>query len=98
MLGVQIILMSNAEDQLLAVQDSGMDVPLSIDVSQGVMLKSLCGGKRLRLTEGGGQTVSVLISTRRAQQWDGGMSSRWQICWPRRDRHLGIKSLRMLPS
>ena len=44
--------MGNPEDQLLSVQDSWLDVPLAVDVSDGVMLKSICGYKRLRLTEG----------------------------------------------
>ena len=52
LLGCQIICMGDPENQLLSVLDSWMDVPLSIDVSQGTMLKSLCGNKRLRLTEG----------------------------------------------
>ena len=29
-----------------------MDVPLSVDVSHGTLLKSICGGNRLLLTEG----------------------------------------------
>ena len=51
-LGVQIIRMGNPEDQLLSVQDSWMDTPLAVDVSEGALLKGLCGYKRLRLTEG----------------------------------------------
>ena len=53
-LGVQLICMGNPEDQLLSVQDSWIDVPLSVDVSNGTMLKSICGYKRLGLTEGKG--------------------------------------------
>ena len=51
-LGVQIICMGNPEDQLLSVQDSWLDKTVEVDVSDGAMLKSLCGYKRLRLTEG----------------------------------------------
>ena len=51
-LGVQIICTGNPEDQLLSVQDSWMDVSLAIDVSDGTLLKSICGYKRLRLVEG----------------------------------------------
>ena len=44
--------MGNPEAQLLSVQDSWIDVPLAIDVSDGTLLKSICGYKRLRLTRG----------------------------------------------
>ena len=42
-LGVQIICMGNPEDQLLSVQDSWMDTPLAVDVSDGAFLKGMCG-------------------------------------------------------
>ena len=51
-LGVQIICMGHPEDQLLSVQDSWMDVPSTIDVSDGMLLKSSCGYARLILVEG----------------------------------------------
>ncbi|MDA8584301.1 AAA family ATPase [bacterium] len=50
--GVQIICMGNPDDQLLSVQDSWMDTPLAVDVSDGTLLKGLCSYKRLRLTDG----------------------------------------------
>ena len=48
----QVICMGNPEDQLLAVADSWMDVPLEIDVSESQLLRSICGYRRVRLTEG----------------------------------------------
>ena len=48
----QIICCGNPEDQLLAVADSFLDVPLSVDVSEGQLLRSVCGYRRLRLTTG----------------------------------------------
>ena len=48
----QVICCGNPEDQLLAVADSWLDVPLSVDVSEGQLLRSICGHRRLRLTEG----------------------------------------------
>ena len=48
----QVIVMGNPEDQLLAVADSWLDVPLEVDVSETQLLRSMCGYRRLRLTEG----------------------------------------------
>ena len=49
----QIIAMGNPEDQLGAVADSFMDVPLEdMDFSASQLLRSLCGYTRLRLTVG----------------------------------------------
>ena len=39
----QVICCGNPEDQLLAVADSFLDVPLEIDVSGGQLLRSVCG-------------------------------------------------------
>ena len=48
----QVICMGNPEDQLLAVADSWLDQPLQQDVSESLLLRSICGYRRLRLTEG----------------------------------------------
>ena len=48
----QVIVMGNPEDQLLAVADSWLDVPLEVDVSETQLLRSMCSYRRLRLTEG----------------------------------------------
>ena len=40
-LGVQIICMGNPVDQLLSVQDSWMDTPLAVDVSEGVVKRHM---------------------------------------------------------
>ena len=48
----QVICMGNPEDQLLAVADSWLDQPLQKDVSESPLPRSICGYRRLRLTEG----------------------------------------------
>ena len=49
----QVIVMGNPEDQMGGVCDSFLDVPLEdMDISEGQLLRSMCGYTRLRLTIG----------------------------------------------
>ena len=76
--------MGNPEDQLLSVQGSWVDVHLNVDVSESLLLNSVCGSKRLRLTEGKRSCKELFVFVIHLVLILGGASTiRWPTSWQR---------------